>query len=196
MIYNFNRGIGWASSGVEYAQAYRGKVLRKNGYGCRFIYTDMFRIDNIALMTENIGIPDEEVIWLYQYFTDFHITRPQIRVCEFERDYLPVPERVKDPAGAYTVREADGRREYHGKDDRQIVYAYYAHGDKTIIQKADFFVTGVFSVQIITRTEGRFQSILPIRRTGSRRCICATFTMRTAASPMRSTRTETDTCSA
>lgn len=142
MIYNFNRGIGWASSGVEYAQAYRGKVLRKNGYGCRFIYTDMFRIDNIALMTENIGIPDEEVIWLYQYFTDFHITRPQIRVCEFERDYLPVPERVKDPAGAYTVREADGRREYHGKDDRQIVYAYYAHGDKTIIQKADFFRNG------------------------------------------------------
>lgn len=28
-IYNINLGIGWASSGVEYAQAYRAGVFRK-----------------------------------------------------------------------------------------------------------------------------------------------------------------------
>ena len=28
MVYNFNLGIGWASSGVEYAQAYRARLLR------------------------------------------------------------------------------------------------------------------------------------------------------------------------
>ena len=27
MIYNFNLGIGWASSGVEYAQIYRARML-------------------------------------------------------------------------------------------------------------------------------------------------------------------------
>lgn len=27
-VYNINFGIGWASSGVEYAQAYRSKLLR------------------------------------------------------------------------------------------------------------------------------------------------------------------------
>ena len=31
MVYNFNLGIGWASSGVEYAQAYRAKTLREMG---------------------------------------------------------------------------------------------------------------------------------------------------------------------
>ena len=31
MIYNFNLGIGWASSGVEYAQAYRAKMFRNIG---------------------------------------------------------------------------------------------------------------------------------------------------------------------
>ena len=31
MIYNFNLGICWASSGVEYAQAYRAKILRSIG---------------------------------------------------------------------------------------------------------------------------------------------------------------------
>lgn len=28
-VYNINFGIGWASSGVEYAQAYRAKLLRE-----------------------------------------------------------------------------------------------------------------------------------------------------------------------
>ena len=30
-LYNINLGIGWASSGVEYAQAYRASVLRELG---------------------------------------------------------------------------------------------------------------------------------------------------------------------
>lgn len=29
MVYNFNLGIGWASSGVEYAQSYRANLLRR-----------------------------------------------------------------------------------------------------------------------------------------------------------------------
>jgi accessory Sec system glycosylation protein GtfA len=71
MIYNFNLGIGWASSGVEYAQAYRAKVLRNIGKEARFIFTDMFPSENIEHMTKNIGFLDEEVIWLYTFFTDF-----------------------------------------------------------------------------------------------------------------------------
>lgn len=31
MIYNFNLGIGWASSGVEYAQIYRARMFRNIG---------------------------------------------------------------------------------------------------------------------------------------------------------------------
>lgn len=71
MIYNFNLGIGWASSGVEYAQAYRAKVLRNIGAPAKFVFTDMFPRDNLADMTRNIGFKDEEVIWLYTYFTDY-----------------------------------------------------------------------------------------------------------------------------
>lgn len=139
MIYNFNRGIGWASSGVEYAQAYRGTVLRNAGIPCRFIYTDMFRVDNIALMTENIGIPDEEVIWLYQYFTDYAVAEPSISVLQFEEEMLPLSEDGMKGAAAYQVKEVPGRREYHYADGIHMVYAYYAHGNRKIIQKADFF---------------------------------------------------------
>ncbi|MCI9229731.1 MAG: accessory Sec system glycosyltransferase GtfA [Lachnospiraceae bacterium] len=70
MIYNFNLGIGWASSGVEYAQAYRANVLRKAGLEAKFVFTDMFPRENIQHMTANIGFLDSEVIWLYTFFTD------------------------------------------------------------------------------------------------------------------------------
>lgn len=139
MIYNFNRGIGWASSGVEYAQAYRGTVLRNAGIPCRFIYTDMFRGDNIALMTENIGIPDEEVIWLYQYFTDFAVAGPSVSIAQFEQEMLLGSAKGTE---AYQVQEGPGRREYCFADGIQKVYAYYVPGNRRIIQKADFYCKG------------------------------------------------------
>jgi accessory Sec system glycosylation protein GtfA len=71
MIYNFNLGIGWASSGVEYAQSYRAKLLREINKPARFIFTDMFPRDNLIDMTRNIGFKDEEIIWLYTFFTDY-----------------------------------------------------------------------------------------------------------------------------
>ena len=42
MIYNFNLGIGWASSGVEYAQIYRARMFRNIGVDAKFVFTDMF----------------------------------------------------------------------------------------------------------------------------------------------------------
>ena len=71
MIYNFNLGIGWASSGVEYAQSYRAKMFRNIKADAKFIFTDMFSQENIEHMTKNIGFLDSEIIWLYQFFTDF-----------------------------------------------------------------------------------------------------------------------------
>lgn len=73
MVYNFNLGIGWASSGVEYAQLYRARMLRNIGAEAKFVFTDMFPRDNIQHMTENIGFLDSEIIWLYTYFTDTKI---------------------------------------------------------------------------------------------------------------------------
>ena len=70
MVYNFNLGIGWSSSGVEYAQTYWANIFRKIGQEARFIFTDMFPRDNVEHMTKNIGFEDEEIIWLYTFFTD------------------------------------------------------------------------------------------------------------------------------
>ena len=77
MVYNFNLGIGWASSGVEYAQSYRANLLRRAHIPARFVFTDMFPTENIEHMTRNIGFLDEEVIWLYTFFTDVIIPFPE-----------------------------------------------------------------------------------------------------------------------
>ena len=74
MIYNFNLGIGWASSGVEYAQLYRARMFRNIGAPAKFVFTDMFPRENIEHMTENIGFLDSEVVWLYTFFTDTKIS--------------------------------------------------------------------------------------------------------------------------
>ena len=62
MIYNFNLGIGWASSGVEYAQSYRAVMLRDIGADAKFVFTDMISAENIEHLTRNIGFLDSEII--------------------------------------------------------------------------------------------------------------------------------------
>ena len=66
-VYNVNLGIGWASSGVEYAQAYRSKVFSRMQIPAKFIFSDLILADNIAELTRNLGFHDQDVIWLYNF---------------------------------------------------------------------------------------------------------------------------------
>lgn len=88
MIYNFNLGIGWASSGVEYAQLYRARMLRALDAPARFIFTDMFPQENIEHYTKKMGFRDKEILWLYTFFTDFH-TAPVTYTLEDFQKTLP-----------------------------------------------------------------------------------------------------------
>ena len=72
-IYNLNFGIGWASSGVEYAQLYRRNIFKLMKENFKFIYLDFIQKENIQTLTENLGFEDDEIIWIYQYFTDIKI---------------------------------------------------------------------------------------------------------------------------
>lgn len=87
MIYNFNHGLGWASSGVEYAQKYRANMLRRAGLKAKFVYTDMFTNDNISDLARNLGFFDEEIIWLYGAFTDVKVAPSSYTLDEFEKTF-------------------------------------------------------------------------------------------------------------
>lgn len=133
IVYNINRGIGWASSGVEYAQAYRANLLRQVGVESKFIFTDMFRMENIEHMTRNIGFLDEEIIWLYSFFTDFKIAPTTYTVNELESTF---------PSNTWrTVKEKKMIRYYF---DALGVYAnaYLRFADQDIVQRVEYVSRG------------------------------------------------------
>lgn len=105
-IYNFNKGIGWASSGVEYAQAYRSNIFKKNKQNAKFIFSDIFQ-ENLQPMTENIGFKDDEIIWLYQSFTDVKISPTTFKLEELEKQItFPISEkRIENSMVVYTSDE-------------------------------------------------------------------------------------------
>ncbi|MGQ7658976.1 accessory Sec system glycosyltransferase GtfA [Streptococcus suis] len=132
-IYNVNRGIGWASSGVEYAQAYRASIFRKIGQDSKFIFTDMFQGENLAHFTANIGFEDQEIIWLYGFFTDVKIAATTYPLMEFEAsldsDFVKVsqsPESVK----------------YQHKDKDLVILVFTRKNHPDYVQKVEFLSKG------------------------------------------------------
>lgn len=105
-IYNINHGIGWASSGVEYAQAYRSNIFRKNKQDAKFIFTDIFH-ENLAMMTQNIGFENHEIIWLYQFFTDIKISSTLFDLEKLEKQFSVIPNLVEKNEKTITYKFPD-----------------------------------------------------------------------------------------
>ena len=84
-IYNINFGIGWASSGVEYA-CLSCQIIKRGKSTTKFIFLDFISAENIQTLTDNIGFKDDEVIWLYQYFSDIPIAPTTYTVDDLKKD--------------------------------------------------------------------------------------------------------------
>ena len=132
-IYNINLGLGWASSGVEYAQAYRAGVFRKLNLSSKFIFTDMILADNIQHLTANIGFDDEQVIWLYNHFTDIKIAPTSVTVADVLARFDGV----------------ESRREKNGKvlriffsDQDKFITCYLVDEDKDLVQYVEYVFKG------------------------------------------------------
>lgn len=83
-VYNVNLGIGWASSGVEYAQSYRAAIFRQLHIPAKFIFSDLVLDNNIEKYTSNLGFSDDQIIWFYNYFTDLKIAPSTFPLTKFE----------------------------------------------------------------------------------------------------------------
>ena len=131
-VYNINLGIGWASSGVEYAQAYRAKIFREMGQEAKFVFMDLILGDNIEHMTSKIGFSDDEIIWLHNYFTDIKIAPSTISLAEIETILPANPER-KEVAGRL-IR-------YHYPQDDMVVACNLRATDEGAVETVSYFVT-------------------------------------------------------
>lgn len=134
-IYNFNHGIGWASSGVEYAQAYRSNIFRKNHQEAKFIFTDIFH-ENLAALTQNIGFENQEIIWLYQFFTDIKVSSTLFDLKKLEALFPTAPTSVEKREKSIT---------YKFQENNLRLTAYFDltnNNSKNKIFKAEWVVDG------------------------------------------------------
>lgn len=147
-IYNFNKGIGWASSGVEYAQAYRSNIFKKNQQAAKFIFTDMFH-ENLQALTQNIGFEDEDVIWLYQYFTDTKVSPTTYLLTQFEKTFSEPADHVQrlEDRVIYTFKDEELRLSafLDKKASGECVYKVETHIQGKLLQRDYYSYTKLFS---------------------------------------------------
>ncbi|WP_367342613.1 accessory Sec system glycosyltransferase GtfA [Limosilactobacillus sp.] len=136
-IYNVNLGIGWASSGVEYAQAYRAQSLRQNKMDAKFIFSDLILANNIEAMTKNLGFTDDQIIWFYNFFTDVKIAPSTYSLKQLEQDLNLGQHHVdkKFDRGDETV--------YQLSDEQLEVAVRMVNRDKQTLDQVSYVVNGV-----------------------------------------------------
>lgn len=130
-VYNVNLGIGWASSGVEYAQSYRNQLLRSLNIPAKFIFSDMILGNNIEDLTKNLGFEDDQIIWLYNFFTDVKIAPSSYRLTDFEKE-----EKISKRHFKKTISE-DGKNVNYASNDEQLVIIARLHNPKDEQQTID-----------------------------------------------------------
>ncbi|MCJ1787989.1 accessory Sec system glycosyltransferase GtfA [Staphylococcus warneri] len=136
-IYNINFGIGWASSGVEYAQSYRAQMLRHLKEDAKFIFLDFIASENIQTLTANLGFQDNEVIWLYQYFTDIPIAPTTYTIDQLKLDVGNTVTRTE------VDQQGKVQRLYLDHQSQTFVTCYMKNADQPYVDRAEFVVNGM-----------------------------------------------------
>lgn len=132
-IYNINLGIGWASSGVEYAQAYRAQCFRQLGKKSKFVFTDFIGQNNIIDLTRNIGFLDDEIIWLYLFFTDQKLAPTSFTLDDLIKQYDGNIDRQE--------RQAKSVRLFDDQKD-QFLTAYLKSEGEDIVHRVEYVSRG------------------------------------------------------
>lgn len=67
-VYSVNKGIGFASSGVEYAQKYRKELFENLEFNDHYVFLN-YLSKNIAVYTDILGYERNQVLWVYNFLS-------------------------------------------------------------------------------------------------------------------------------
>ncbi|CAM3209514.1 accessory Sec system glycosyltransferase GtfA [Streptococcus pluranimalium] len=156
-VYNINLGIGWASSGVEYAQAYRSTVFNQLGIDAKFIFMDFISQDNICDLTRNIGFKDEQVIWLYTHFTDQKIAPTTYTLANLKADFHGKLERIEknQKVVKYFYPEQDVFLTAYLKDEHEDIVHRVEYVSRGCLIRKDFFTYTRSFTEYYTPRDGK-----------------------------------------
>ena len=112
-IYNVNLGIGFASSGVEYAQSYRYQILKELGLDQKYIFLDMMPSSSVYNLARNIGIESKDVLWFYDVLTGAYMRDSQVSLSW-----------LKNKFSGYEVDDSDDTKVYFTLKEGTYIVAY------------------------------------------------------------------------
>lgn len=141
-VYNVNLGIGWASSGVEYAQKYRDQSFRQAGIDAKFIFSDLILENNIEDLTANLGFKDSSIIWLYNFFTDVKIAPSSYKLSELEDqlDLKKYPKQVSDDGKeVFYLADNDLVIDVRLNDKSKLTIDQVTYRRKNLLLKKEFY---------------------------------------------------------
>lgn len=107
VIYHINKGIGMASSGVEYAQKYRNEMLQTLGQKQKFIFVD-FIMPNIIDYTQNLEFKTEDIVWAPGFMAGQTLRPSSYKLAEFEKTLQTAYE--KEETKAYILYTLVGKK--------------------------------------------------------------------------------------
>lgn len=82
-IYVFSLLVGYAPNGVDYAQGYRARIIRKFPYSIQYIFAEIPRRQDINFY-KGIGIEEDEMLSMHHFFLD----HPGLRLMVKTKDKL------------------------------------------------------------------------------------------------------------
>ena len=112
-VYNVNLGIGFASSGVEYAQAYRYQLLKELSIEQKYIFLDMVSSSSTYSLAENIGISAKDVLWFYDVLTGNYMRGSMVSL-----------RWLKNNLKGYQIDDTDKSKVYLTLDKGTYIVAY------------------------------------------------------------------------
>lgn len=140
-VYNINLGIGWASSGVEYAQAYRAKAFERLGIDAKFVFMDFISQDNLCDLTRNLGFKDSQVDWLYTHFSDQKIAPTTFTLEDLKASFDGELERVErdHKVVRYFYPDQDVFLTAYLKDEQEDIVHRVEYVSRGKLIRKDFF---------------------------------------------------------
>jgi len=106
-VFNINKAVGYASSGVEYAQKYRREVFAGIDWvDDQYVFTD-YLPTNISVFTDRLGFDRAQVRWIYHLVTGRE-TRPSTMTVTRVVAMIGQPHEAPRPGPGYLVVALSG----------------------------------------------------------------------------------------
>lgn len=128
-VYSVNKGIGFASSGVEYAQKYRMELLKGVDVNDYYVFLN-YLSKNISVYTSPMGYQNEDVIWIYNYLSGRKTEKSTYTIADF-LETIPNNYVVKEEKNCCLVQI----------EQQNIVYKIWMLANQ-IVDRIDYIVNG------------------------------------------------------